>query len=88
MYCQECILSNTIQKIERGHSAMIRICLDSTLEKYNISRYELAKRTGIQYQVIDNYYKNKVKRYDSYVLERICSALSCKIEEVTSFTKE
>lgn len=40
---------------------MIRICLDKTLSKLNISRYELAKRTGIQYQIIDNYYKNKVK---------------------------
>lgn len=38
---------------------MIRITLDKTLEKLNVSRYELAKRTKIQYQVIDNYYKNK-----------------------------
>ena len=88
MYCQEHILSNTIQRMKGVRSGMIRICLDTTLKKYNISRYELAKRTGIQYQVIDNYYKNKVKRYDSYVLERICSALSCKIEEVISFTQE
>ncbi len=61
---------------------MIRICLDKTLNQRNISRYELSKRTGIQYQIIDNYYKNKVKRYDSYVLERICSALDCEISEV------
>lgn len=53
---------------------MIRICLDKTLPEYGISRYELAKRTGIQYQIIDNYYKNKVKRYDGLVLDRICAA--------------
>ena len=35
---------------------MIRISLDKTLKRLNISRYELAKRTGIQYQVIDNYF--------------------------------
>ena len=52
---------------------MIRICLDKALSEYNISRYELSKRTGIQYQIIDNYYKNKVKRYDGFVLERICN---------------
>lgn len=56
---------------------MIRICLDKLLEIKRISRYELAKRTGIKYQIIDNYYKNKVKRYDNYVLERICEALDC-----------
>lgn len=67
---------------------MIRICLDKALERYNISRYELAKRTGIQYQVIDKYFKNKVKRYDSFVLERICSALDCDISEIIELVKE
>lgn len=65
---------------------MIRICLDKTLKSLDISRYELAKRTGIQYQIIDNYYKNKVKRYDSLVLDRICTALDCKISDVIEFT--
>ena len=61
---------------------MIRITLDILLQQHNISRYELAKRTGIQYQIIDNYYKNRVKRYDSYVLDRICDALDCKIGDI------
>ncbi|MBQ4561416.1 MAG: helix-turn-helix transcriptional regulator [Clostridia bacterium] len=67
---------------------MIRICIDKTLEKLNISRYELSKRTGIQYQIIDNYYKNRVKRYDSFVLERICIALDCDIYDVIEIVKE
>lgn len=67
---------------------MIKICLDKTLKKLNISRYELAKRTGVQYQIIDNYYKNKVKRYDSFVLERICVALDCTISDIIEFVKE
>ena len=67
---------------------MIRICLDKTLAKFNISRYELSKRTGIQYQIIDNYYKNKVKRYDSYVLEKICRALNCSIGDVIEVEKK
>lgn len=67
---------------------MVRICLDKALLKYSISRYELAKRTGIQYQIIDNYYKNKVKRYDSFVLERICLSLDCDICEILEFIKE
>lgn len=67
---------------------MIRLCLDKALKSHNVSRYELSKRTGIQYQIIDNYYKNKVKRYDSYVLERICTALDCGINEIIEFTNE
>lgn len=67
---------------------MIRIRLDKTLQKINISRYELSKRMGIQYQIIDNYYKNKVKRYDSFVLDRICVALNCKVEDIIEFINE
>lgn len=67
---------------------MIRICLDSVLSKRNITRYELSKRTGIQYQIIDNYFKNKVKRYDGYVLERFCVALDCEIGDILKIEKE
>ena len=66
---------------------MIKITLDKAQNNAGITRYELAKRTDIQYQIIDNYYKNKVKRYDSYVLERICSALDCKIEDIIEYKK-
>ena len=66
---------------------MIRLTLDKLLDKMNITRYELAKRTGIQYQIIDNYYKNKVKGYDSYVLERICDTLDCNIDDIIEFKK-
>lgn len=66
---------------------MVRICLDKTLERLNVSRYELAKRTGIQYQIIDNYYKNRVKRYDSYVLDRICVALDCDVNDIIEYIK-
>ncbi|MBQ4332651.1 MAG: helix-turn-helix transcriptional regulator [Clostridia bacterium] len=67
---------------------MIRICLDKALDRHHISRYELAKRTGIQYQIIDNYFKNKVRRYDSFILNRICIALNCNINEIIEFVKE
>lgn len=61
---------------------MIRLTLDKTLNRLNISRYELSKKTRIQYQIIDNYYKNKVIRYDSYVLDRICDALQCDVCDI------
>lgn len=67
---------------------MIKIILDNALKSRNISRYEISKRTGIQYQIIDKYYKNKVVRYDSFVLDRICSALDCNIEEIIEYKKQ
>ncbi|MBQ3124370.1 MAG: helix-turn-helix transcriptional regulator [Clostridia bacterium] len=67
---------------------MIYLTLDKILTDSGISRYELSKRTGIQYQIIDNYYKNKVKRYDSYVLDKICNALNCNICDILQHTKD
>lgn len=66
---------------------MIRLTIDKALKAAGITRYELAKRTGIQYQVIDKYYKNSVKRYDSYVLERICVAMDCEIKDIIEYKK-
>ena len=67
---------------------MVKVILDRTLETKKITRYELAKRTGIQYQIIDNYYKNKVKRYDGVVLDRICTALQCGIEDILEYQEQ
>ena len=61
---------------------MIRLTIDRQLQKANITRYELSKRTGIHYHIIDKYYKNKVVRYDSYVLDRVCAALGCCIADI------
>lgn len=66
---------------------MIQLTLDKALDDRGLTRYELAKRTGIQYQIIDNYYKNKVKRYDSYVLDRICDALDCQLSDIVEYKK-
>ena len=66
---------------------MIRLTVDKCLEKQGITRYELSKRTGIRFQIIDNYYKNKVVRYDSDILNRICIALSCDISDILKFDK-
>ena len=67
---------------------MIRLTLDRYLEKVDLTRYELAKRTGIHYHIIDKYYKNKIVRYDSYVLDRICAALQCDISDILVYENE
>ncbi len=67
---------------------MIRMTLDKVLKERGMSRYRLAQLTGMQFQVIDKYYKNKLVRYDSYVLDKICEALDCKIGDIIEYTKE
>jgi putative transcriptional regulator len=61
---------------------MVRLILQDYLDKRNITRYALSQRTGIRFHIIDKYYKNKVVRYDGYVLDKICTALDCRIEDI------
>ena len=67
---------------------MIRLTIDKYLDEHGITRYELAKRTEVKFQTIDRYYKNRVVRYDAYILDRICTALECDICDIVEYTKE
>ena len=67
---------------------MVRLTIDKMLKERGITRYELAKRTEIKFQTIDRYYKNRVIRYDSYILDRICSVFECNINDILEYVKE
>ena len=67
---------------------MVRLTIDRYLKECGITRYELAKRTDIKFQTIDRYFKNRVVRYDSYILDRICSVLECNINDILEYVKE
>ena len=67
---------------------MVRLIIDQYLDKRGITRYELAKRTEIKFQTIDRYYKNRVVRYDSYILDRICAALDCSLSDIIEYVED
>ena len=67
---------------------MVKLTIKEYLSARGISRYKLSKRTEIGFQTIDRYYKNRVIRYDSYVLDRICEALDCNVCDILTFTKD
>ena len=67
---------------------MVKLTIKEYLSARGISRYELSKRTEIGFQTIDRYYKNRVIRYDSYVLDRICEALDCNVCDILTCTKD
>ena len=72
----------------RGGVLMVRLTIDRYLDKCGMTRYELAKRTDVKFQTIDRYYKNRVVRYDSYILDRICAALECDLCDIIEYTKD
>ena len=66
---------------------MVKLKIDKYLNSCGITRYELAKRTGVKFQTIDRYYKNQVVRYDSYILDSICSALKCDLSDIMEYSE-
>lgn len=67
---------------------MIQVILKEILEERGMTRYQLSQKTEIKYQTIDNYYKNRVTRYDGYILSRICEALGCEVGDILKYVKE
>ena len=67
---------------------MVKLTIDKYLDTHNITRYELSKRTGVKFQTIDRYYKNRVIRYDNYILDKICEVLECSICDIIEYTNE
>ncbi|MBQ8268068.1 MAG: helix-turn-helix transcriptional regulator [Clostridia bacterium] len=86
MDCQENIYR--VKYIKKEGIRMVKLTIKEYLSARGISRYELSKRTEIGFQTIDRYYKNRVIRYDSYVLDRICEALDCNVCDILTFTKD
>ena len=72
----------------KGGIVMVRLTIDKYLREHGITRYELAKRTEVKFQTIDRYYKNRVVRYDSYILDRICAALNCSLSDIIEYVRE
>ena len=67
---------------------MVKLTIDKMLTKRGITRYELAKRAEIKFQTIDRYYKNRVVRYDSYILDKICEVLDCTVGDIIEYSKD
>ncbi len=66
----------------------IRICLDELLEKSDLNRFSLSKKSGVSYQVITRYYKNQTHKYDADTLVKLCIALECGIGDLIKIEEE
>ena len=67
---------------------MVRLTIDRYIDARGITRYELAKQTEVKFQTIDRYYKNRVVRYDSYILDRICAFLKCDLSDIMEYVED
>ena len=71
--------------MEDRNYGTIRIKLDEMIEKQNISKNKLAHRAEMQRTQLNQFCKGTVTRLDTAVLDRLCCALNCKIENLLEY---
>lgn len=60
--------------------------LKELMFKRKITIYQLVRITNLRYEVISKYYYNKVKRYDSVVLAKLCYSLKCSLNDLLMYS--
>lgn len=71
-----------------GTYTVIEVKLDELLKSRGISRYWLAKETGMTQTGIANLCKGKTQRIDFETLNVICKALNCQAGDVLVYVPE
>lgn len=61
---------------------MIRVALLDLLRERNRSLYWLAEETGVSYPTLHRMATKPVRKVDLEIVEKICRALGCRIEEL------
>ena len=60
----------------------MKVILDETLKTKGKSQYWLAKETGIAASTINNLCNGKTDRISFNVIDRICDALECDVNDI------
>lgn len=60
----------------------MKVILNETLKKKNISQYKLSKDTGIAASTLNNLCNNKTTSIQFSILDKICNALNCNVSEI------
>ncbi len=66
----------------------VSLKLNNLLKEKGMSIYKLSLLTMIKNDILYNYCKNKVTRYDKYILAKICYALDCDIIDIIEYNSE
>ena len=65
---------------------MVNIMLSRKLGELRITQAELAKKTGIRPNTINDLYHNVAERVGLEQLDKICEALQCDLTEIIEYS--
>lgn len=66
----------------------VTLHLRKLMDERNIKRNQLAVAAGVNYPVINRWYKGSVERIDVDVLARICNVLDCQVQDILTYEKD
>jgi len=81
---------NTLKEV-RGINELkdygtVEIKLNSIMDKYGVSIYQMTKLTGLKHTTVKSYYTNSpLTRIDTDVISKFCYVLNCKIEDIIEY---
>lgn len=65
---------------------MVKLRLKEILDEQNMSRYELQKRTGLNYPRVNQLYNNAAKNISLFEIDLLTNVLNCSITDLISKT--
>ena len=78
----KCVVCHATYQVDYGK---IKLKLADFLDSRGITRNRLSTLTGVKYEVIDRYYKDKVERVDLDFLAKVCYVLGCQIGDLLEY---
>ncbi len=64
---------------------VLEINLKELLKKKGMNRNQLTHKAEMNWSQVNNYCDNAVTRLDTFVLQKLCTALECRIEDLLTF---
>jgi putative transcriptional regulator len=67
---------------------MIALNLHKIMGEKRLKLADLERLTGVHYSVLSKYYNDKIQRFDRDVLNKICNALKCNVNDLLEFEND
>ncbi|MBE6152731.1 MAG: helix-turn-helix transcriptional regulator [Firmicutes bacterium] len=65
----------------------VKLCIKDKMDEKNISISKMSRLSGLKYDVVLNYYYNRIHIYNADILAKFCYVLDCPISTLVIYEK-
>ena len=63
----------------------VTLTINEMMDKKNITVSQMSRISGLKFDVVSNYYYNKIHIYNAEILAKFCKTLNCKISDLITY---